>query len=213
MATLTDFLTDVRNLLHDPQDAYWSQTQKTLWINKALQRRDRDTGANRVQINLALTAGVDTYTFTTLGNTSVFDVVGINLIFTNLRIVLGQMSFTELNTYVRQYQPAYQFYPVKWCRYGPATVILAPAPAQAYVTEWDCCVFSAALVNLTDADVLPYPFTEPVPYYAAHLAKLNERQWDEAADFKQQYDAQIQTVLGDVTGLVPSMYPSGSGMR
>ena len=202
--SLSDYLSDLRDLLRDPNDDIWPQAMKTRFLNKALQRRDEDTEANRTLITLTLTAGTDTYSFTTLGNARVFDVIGINLIFVAQRIVLAHLSYTELNQMYRPWVP-WTDIPRAFARYGPSQVIFGPSPGFAYSTEWDCAIYSNPLVALTDTDVLPIPYTQPVPFYAAHLAKLNERQWDEADDFFRQYREQIDTAINARVGMDPQV--------
>lgn len=147
---------------------------------------------------------------TLLPNASeVFDVIGINLIYGATRVVMGQFSFTELNTTVRQYVPSLQWAPVRWARYGPSQIVFGPAPSIAYVTEWDCSTIGPALVNLTDSDLMPVPYTKCIKYYAAYLAKLNERQYEEAAGFKQLYAENLMAASNSRAGMVPSMYSAG----
>jgi hypothetical protein len=55
-----------------------------------------------------------------------------------------------------------------------------------------------------------YPYTNAVPYYAAYKGKFNERQYDEAELFKQQYDMQIQTAVNARVGMMPSHYRGSS---
>jgi hypothetical protein len=203
---LADYRTDLRYLLHDLSDSIWSLAIKDSFLNKALQRRDLDTGANRTLITFVLTAGTDTYSFATLGNQSVFDVVGIALIFTGTRVVLDQRSYTELTAQKRPWT-TYRGLPEAWCRYGPSSVIFGPTPSTTYTTEWDCCVFSPPMIAASDTDPLPYPWTQPVPYYAAYLAKLNEGQGDEAADFFRQYREQVDTAMNARVGMLPTSYP------
>lgn len=138
----------------------------------------------------------------------VFDIVSMNLLYNNVRVVMGAFSLTELNASVRQYMPPLSWAPVRWARYGPFGIIVAPAPSTPYQTEWDCCTISAPLVNDADCDLLPYPYTTPVCYYAAYKAKLNERQFDEADAFFQQYSMQVQTASNQRIGMVPNMYSS-----
>ena len=66
--TLTDYLTRLRDVLHDPADRYWTVTQKTSYVNQGIAQRDGDTGNNRKIIDLALTVGQDTYTLADLGD-------------------------------------------------------------------------------------------------------------------------------------------------
>src|SRR5207245_383323 len=207
---LRDYLAELRRLVHDPNDIFWPQADKISNINKAIQRRDLDTGANRQLVTFSLTVGVDTYTFPQIGVANVFDVVGINLIFVSNRAILANTSFRRLNKLYRPWTP-YQGVCEGWARYGPNTIVFGPTPSFAYTTEWDVCVYSAPnlLVNLADTDPLPYPYSEPVVYYAAHLCKLNERQYDESDQFFAMYQEKIGTGLNARTGMVPSFYGSG----
>ena len=208
--SLSDYLTDLRHLLHDPSDVYFPLATKTRAINLGIQRRDLDTGANRQLVTYTLTVGVDTYTFPQIGVANVFDVVGINLIFVSNRAILANTSFRRLNKLYRPWTP-YQGVCEGWARYGPNTIVFGPTPSFAYTTEWDVCVYSAPnlLVNLADTDPLPYPYTEPVPIWAAYWCKLNENQVDEAEYFFDQYRERVGTGLNARTGMVPSFYGSG----
>ena len=47
MATLTDYLTQVENLLHDTSNVFWTTQQLTNYINEARERTVRDTGCLR----------------------------------------------------------------------------------------------------------------------------------------------------------------------
>ncbi len=207
---LSDYLDELRMLLHDPNDLYWSSAVKTAAINRGIAQRDLDTQGNRTLVSFTLTAQQDTYDLVSdLAQQSVIDIIGLNIIWGNMRIVLGALSFTELNLWIRQQSPSWASYPVRFARRGPTKVILAPAPASAYVSEWDVSVFSDPLVFSTDTDPLPYPYTKPVAYYAAYLCKLNERQMEEAADFKAIYDANALAATNARAGMVPSPYGGG----
>jgi hypothetical protein len=205
--SLAQYLDCLRDLLHDPDDVYWTAAQKTDYINQGLQKRDRETGQNRTLISFVTTVGTDTYTFTQLGNVNVFDLIGVNLLYQNLRYVMGCTSFTELNASVRMYQPVFQWAPVAYARYGPQQFIIAPAPAIAYTLEVDCAQITPRgyLVNLTDTDPLPAPFDAPVCYWAARMAKYNERAYDEAADFKANFDEEVNRLDANKVGMVPSL--------
>ena len=273
LSTLADYLDDLRDLVHDPLDQYWTVAQKTAYINAACDQRDLDTGQNRVLYPFTLTIGQDIYNFqdlttqnpqppigptvvpvtslsiviplspaqtvgydvrvtanwttttvvsakvtasftVTFGTAApagailywqlvggslrpnaaqVFDVVGINLLYSGVRVVMGQESFTELNTSVRQYVPSLRWAPVRWARYGPSQIIFGPSPSIAYQTEWDCSTIGPSLVNLTDSDLMPLPYNRCIKYYAASLGKKNERQYDEADRFLADYQRNLLT--------------------
>lgn len=192
--TLADYQNQVRRLVHDANKQFWSDTDLNSYINLALQQRDRDTGANRSIQSLTLVAGTDTYTLSSLSNPSVFDVVGINLIYGSTRRRLRQVSKSTLDTTYRPWT-TFQGYPVAYARLGHSSFILGPAPGSAYTTEWDCLLFSAALSAVTDADVLPYPYTDPVQYYAAYLCKLQEQAQAESDRFLKLYNDRLMNVI------------------
>ena len=156
-------------------------------------------------ISKTLTAGTALYNFSDLSNDAVFDVIGIAVINGSTRIQLNQYSYSELSVAARAWT-TYQSLPRAFCRYGPSQVYLAPIPVSAYVSEWDCSVYSDPLVATTDVDPLPFPYTKPVAYYAAYEAKLYERAFDEADAFLTQYQQQLQVALTARVGTVPSLY-------
>lgn len=205
--TLNDYLTDVRDLLHDPADVYWSSPQKTRYINRAREQRDRDTANNRTVLTLTLTVGQELYSLTDLGDTTVFDVIGIALRYNGTRILLYQRSFTELTAEWRAFISS-QWTPWAMTRYNSSTFYLSPKPATAYVTEWDCARISAALSGGTDTDTMGGPFANPVAFYAAYLAKYNERQYAEGQAFLNDYYREIKGCQGARAGMLPSAYSS-----
>lgn len=210
MATLASYRTQVRRLLHDANDSQWSVTAKDAYVNEAIQRRDLDTGANRVIQVVNLVTGTDTYAFTALGDPTAFDVISICLRYGGQRVVLGQHSVTELNAFVRTWI-TYRSYPVAWAKLGAASVLLGPIPSQAWVTEWDTSVITPTLATDASVDPLPYPYTIAVPYYAAYLAKLNERRYQEADTFQGLYRQELLGAVNQRAGMVPSVYSSRAG--
>src|SRR3990167_11213611 len=71
---------------------------------------------------LPIFAGTDTYTLTTIGNTSVFDVVGIALTYGSQRVILNHLSYTDLTARYRAWT-SYRGTPECWARYGPASIV------------------------------------------------------------------------------------------
>jgi hypothetical protein len=221
--TLADHLASLRRLLHDASDVLFSNADKIAYINEAIQQRDLDTGGQRALVTFSLTASQERYTFSDLqasgsfadgpaASANIFDVIGITLIYSGYRILLEQWSFSEMQSF-----PGYRAYtntidrPAAWCRRGPNAVIIAPTPSLAYSSEWDVLVYAnpGLLVATTDPDPLPYPFTYPVPLYAAYLAKQNERQYDEAEFFLNRYQMAVNQINAVKAGSVPTFYPSG----
>lgn len=206
---LSDYLQMTADLLHvSAADAYgyWGQAKLIRFINDAKRKRDLLTGAYRTLVSLALTIGQEAYTFTnTAGMERAFDVNAIYLTYGNQRIVLGQVPFTELTRDQRVWTN-YQSVPTKFAKLTPYSVYLAPTPGVAYATVWDVSSYTADLAATTDTDALPYPYTEPIPYGAAQLAKIDERQYDEADWFEDQFFSHLSEAVLAKTGVVPNYY-------
>jgi hypothetical protein len=208
MATLTTHLNATRRLLRDGSGDYWSDADLTAHINAALKQRDLDSKQNRVVQTVPLTIDQNVYTINTqLFNARTVDVTGIVIIWGNARTRLAERLYAEASSI---YQPTttYASVPVVFAKMTPTQLYIAPKPNQAYDAEWDTAVISPDLESGTDVDPLPFPWTEPVPYYAAHLARLQLQQYDEAQQYKQLYSDSLSEIVGSVRGLyVPYPYP------
>lgn len=201
--TPNEYITVARRLLHDPDAKYWTDTTTVLaWAREAIQERDRATACRRELITKALVAGTDLYTFAGLSNERVFDVINIYLLNGDTRIRLDQMSFTKLNETVRR-SATMRRQPFGWTRYGAASVYLAPIPDIVYTTYWDCCTFAADDLGADTDDDIPYPYTQPVAYYIAYLAKTNEREYDEADEFLNRFNTECGNINGFRSGMTP----------
>ena len=200
MATLNDYLTQTRRIVHDANATYWSDTNLTAYINQAIKQRDWDSGQNQAIQSITLTPGQNTYIVNAAPFlTTTISVMGIILVLGNYRYQLSQVSYSELGSLYQPYQ-GYQNISTAFAYHGATTVILAPTPQQAYPTEWDTLQAAADLVALTDPDPLPYPWTDPVPYLAAHFAKIEIQQGNEAEAFLAQYYQRLNSLIGGVRG-------------
>lgn len=194
MGQLSTYQTQVTRLLHDEGYQLYSQSELTDYINVARNRVAQDSKCLRQLVaGVPLVIGQDFYvpqTFLPTQGLNLVDVMGITLYWGTMRIKLQYFSYTELDALYRRYS-TYTSRPSAYARMGATNVVIAPAPDQAYITDWDIAVVPAPLVSDATAEQLPIPFLEPVPYYAAYQAKWKEQAMGEAGIFKQQY---IQTL-------------------
>lgn len=213
MATLGDYITDTRRLLHDAIGSYWSDPDLTAFINRAVQQRDRDTGMNRALVTgINLTPNQPLYQFTAI-HPRALDVLGIVLIWGNYRYQLEEASYTDLGSLFQPWQ-GYQNVPVAFSKYGVGSVRFAPIPGQVFPTEWDLIVYAADLATPGDSDPLPYPWTDPVPFLASHFAKIELQQWDEAGQFMQLYRTRLTDVMNGARGrMLQRPYYGAAGRR
>lgn len=203
--TLADYILDLQDAVHDPDERFWSEAQQIRYINRARLKRDLDLGGFRQTITYSLVASQHTYAFSAVTSQVVLDVVGIVVINGNARIVLNEWSFTDLNTWIRT-STVFQYLPAAFARYGDHSVVFAPTPGIAYPTEWDVLATQAAMVNPADTDALQEPYCRPVVFYAMYLGKMNERKYEEAAWAKAQYAEEMLAVQGSRLGTLPAPY-------
>lgn len=206
--TLSAYITECRQLLHDATGAFFTDQQLTGYINQARYRLARDSGCLRqLQTDTAL-QNQEVYTFATLANgNNTFDVLNINLIWGNTRVPLRYLPWTQFNAELRFWQN-YVGRPIAFSVYGIAnSYYISPVPDQNYTMELDTIVKPAAMANNTDVDTIPDIFTSPVSFYACHLAKHQEQAYGEAEIFKQEYIKKLQNVIAtSYTRRIPNPY-------
>ena len=143
------------------------------------------------------------------GNT-VLDIVNINLYWGNTRVPMDYLPWSDFNARLRFWQN-YIGRPLAYSIYGQQQIYLGPVPDQTYQIEIDCVVLpnNLNLSTSTATDVLNDPYTKPVQFYAAYLAKFYEQSFGESEIYKQEYQKQINSVLNSVfTRRLPTAYSS-----
>lgn len=196
---LSDYVTQTQLLLHDRNGVFYQTSDLTSYINTARNRVVQDTGCLRSLVSWNTVVSQEVYpfsTFTPLSQT-VIDVLNINLYFGNTRYSLAYLPWTLFNARMRFWQNFVQR-PTVFSVYGQASIYLGPVPDQIYAMESDVVVLPAPLVNQTDAETLNSPFTSPVKFYAAYLAKMYEQSYNDAEMFKQNYRREIQDVIASI---------------
>lgn len=134
------------------------------------------------------------------------DIININLYWGNTRIPLRYLPWTQFNAELRFWQN-YIGRPIAFSVYSQSQIYLSPVPDQVYTIELDTVVLPTALVNLDDTDVINDPFTTPVQFYAAYLAKYYEQSFGESEIYKQEYIKHMQSVLVAInTRRMPNPY-------
>ena len=137
------------------------------------------------------------------------DIININLYWGNTRIPLRYLPWTQFNAELRFWQN-YIGRPIAFSIFGQSQIYISPVPQQAYTVDIDTVVLPTPLVIAPDIDNIKEPYTNPVSFYAAYLAKYKEQSYGEAEIFKQQYEKQVQSVLvSTFTRRMPTPYSQG----
>lgn len=221
---LTKYITQVRRLLHDPNGQYWSDSELTDYINESRNRVCKDTRCLRQQIVglTTLTQNVEQYVINNTGTQtsgsqlvtlpaaytgySIIDVMGINILWGSTRIKLAYLPWTRFDVQFR-YWNNMQSRPVCYSRYGTMSVYVGPTPDSSYSSDWDLAMIPPPLVSDSTPEPIPEPFTTPIKYYAAHLAKFREQAIAEAEMFREMYGRQSRVEASAFQGrVIPNPY-------
>lgn len=210
MATLTDYLTQTRRLLHDASGRFWSDAELTDYINEARIKTVWFTKALRRLQPFTLTAQLEVYSFSALpqnitGNQTL-DVLNINLIWGSSRVPLRWMDWTHFNAQLRIWQNFYGM-PRFFSMYGQDQFYLGQAPDQNYAVEIDSVISPLPLTTTAPNEQMLDPYTSPVKYYAAKMAKFEQQAYNDATRFEQLFLQDIRSVLmGIETRRIASPY-------
>ena len=147
------------------------------------------------QINL-LNQGQEKYNFSDIdlsgnpGCKSVYAVRGLSIIYSGYRYSLEYMAWTRYQIF-RAYPTAYQYTPAIYSQYGQGssgTYFCYPLPSQALQAELDCQCLPTDLIDDLSVEAIPDPWTDAVPYMAAHLAFLELQNYNASRMFLELYE-------------------------
>ena len=136
------------------------------------------------------------------------DVMNITLYWGNSRIPLRYLPWTDFNAQLRYWQN-YVGRPICFSMYGQGQVYIAPVPDQSYQIEVDSVLLPTplTLTNPGATDPIVDPYTTPVSFYAAYLAKFKEQSYGESEIYKQQYEKHTLSAINTTfTRRIPDPY-------
>lgn len=213
---LSTYRTELRRLLRDANGRFWSNDELNDYINQSRKQVATDTHCLRSVEDVAFTNGDETYawaSFTSLGVRAV-DMLNLTVIWGQQRVPMMWAPWTEFNARYRVWVTN-ESRPCVWSMTGSlpsATIYVQPVPDDDYDGEADVAYIPVDLVDDTTVDEIVYPFTKPVAYYAAHLAKFKEQSYGESQIFIAQYARLAMECINTYTRKLPNVYSSG-GMR
>lgn len=152
------------------------------------------TGVNQ------LAQGQEKYSFQDIdvsmfpGIESVFCIISVSVIYANYRYSLSMYPFSVYQAKIRQYPFQYQYVPAFCSQYGQGadgTFYAYPLPSQVYQWEFDCVCIPQALENNQSVEAIPQPWSDCVPYFAAHLAFLELQQYNAGEYYLTLFDKML----------------------
>lgn len=144
-----------------------------------------------------LNEGQELYNFSDIdvsmfpGVGAVYAIHSVSIIYANYRYSLPCYSFSTYQAFIRQYPYQYSYVPTFCAQFGQGTsgsFYMYPLPSQAYQLEFDCFALPQDLIDNNSEEALPMPWTEAVPFYAAHLAYLELQNFNYAKGYLDLYE-------------------------
>jgi hypothetical protein len=128
------------------------------------------------------------------GVAEIFAVKSISFIYMNYRYSIPVFPFSIYQAYVRIYPQQYLYVPTAAAQFGQGTngsLYMYPIPATLYQMEWDSFCLPIDLIDDTTFEAIPKPWTDAVPYFAAHLAFLELQNLNAAKFYLDLYDNMV----------------------
>jgi hypothetical protein len=125
------------------------------------------------------------------GVKEVFAAKSISFIYANYRYSVPVYPFSFYQAFVRIYPQQYLYVPTVAAQFGQGvngSIYMYPIPSYVYQCEIDCFCLPYPLETDDDFEAIPMPWTECVPFYAAHLAFLELQNLNAAKFYLDLYD-------------------------
>lgn len=145
--------------------------------------------------------GVEVYNFSDVnldmypGVLSIYRIQSVSLLFSQFRYSLSVYDFSTYQSLIRNWSQQWQYVPAVCAQYGQGvggSFYFYPLPSQQYQVEFDCFCLPSDLVNDLSDEAIPAPWTDAVPYFAAHLGYLEIQNMNRAMGYLDLFDKMIQ---------------------
>lgn len=153
--------------------------------------------ANLSPMNL-LIEGQEVYPFSDIylgawpGVDTVHAIKSASVIYANYRYTLPMYAFSTYQSQIRQYPFQYQYVPTFCSQFGQGnggSFYCFPLPSQTYQWEFDCfCLPEDMLLDNSIPEVIPQPWTDAVPYFAASLCYMELQNLNAARFYGEEFD-------------------------
>lgn len=229
---LTQYLTQTAQLLQNPAapTSLYSTSDLTGYINTARTQLAGESGCVRALGALAITSASQSYNFSaiTFTNPGIQNAYAIRQILINSgtgNLYMGSRSYPWALTYWLNNPAPVAAQPTEWAQYSNATtgsLTLDKKPNANYTLTCDCTCEPIPLATDSTVEVIPYPFQDCVPFYAAFYAYLSAQRQQDAQGKYQQYKEyldrarkiSVPNVLGfqyDMSQTAPTAAPQAGG--
>lgn len=145
----------------------------------------------------------------TPGVASILAIRQIAVYWGNLKPALAYCSWDVFNARYRVW-PQFSNFPSVWSQFGQGqsgTFFFWPIPSQVLGMDLDCTCVPVDLTSDATVEAIPDPFTDAIPYRAAHLAYLYAQRYEDAQTMDGMYRQKLQIARANSQRLmVPNWY-------
>jgi hypothetical protein len=196
---LYNYQQQVQKLLWDVNQQLMRPADIASWINTARNQVAGEAQCVRVYSTLTLAINTTVYPFSSISVGSGYNSANYSSPL-NVRTMwylvgggqkwirprpFGWFSLYQLNNPVPQNGA-----PQVWSQMGQGvsgTIFISPIPNQNYVLNLDTVWLPAPLASDATIEIIPYPWTDAVPYFAAYLGYLSGQKPDMAKNMLDLY--------------------------
>ena len=227
---LAQYITDVRDLLNDSQGQFYTEAQLIRYINRSRRRISYTSGCIRVMPPgtrthrlqevypfsdwVSLCQGVHRGIQSILGVRSLAVAIGVG----GWKPMWRRIPWSDFQARFRIYNGT--FYgtisePGWYSQFGEGPVgklYLAPLPSQSNPLEVDLTCIPQPLLTDADSELIPQPWVDAVPYWAATLCLLQQQRGQDANAMAQLFNSDLPMCAAVVC---PQMLvnPYGASLR
>ena len=173
----------------------------TLQLSSISQVNQGQEVYNFADVDLSMFPGVE----------SIYMVRSISILYSAFRYSLAVYSFSVYQSKLRQWAQQWQYVPGVAAQFGQGSagsLYVYPIPSQSYQMEWDCQVIPQDLTTNLSVEAIPEPWSESVPYFAAHLAFLELQNYNAGKFYLDLFDKMLQR-YSDYTRVGRAVNPYG----
>jgi len=176
---LNKYLQQVYRLCNDQSQTNYNVADLIAYVNEGRGQIASASQSIRYLAVYPMVIARESYPFSAIptpsasGYGQIIAVRGISILFGDFRYSLQKVSFSKYQAQIRTYANSYEDVPKVSAQFGQGvsgSIYMYPVPSYAYVMEWDCLCLPQDLTTDADIELLPYPWTDSVQYYAAYKA-------------------------------------------
>lgn len=226
---LAQHITDVRDLLNDETGQFFKETTLARYVNRSRRRVAYASGCIRVTPPGITTHRLqEVYPFSSWISNCQNEVPGIQSVLScrSLAVAIGvggwkpmwrRVVWTDFQARFRIFNGT--FYgtvsePGWWAQYGEgpaARLYLAPIPSQDNPMEVDLTCIPQPLLTDEDPEIIPQPWADAVPYWAAVLCLIQQQRAEDAKAMALMFNSDLPMCAAVVCPqMIQNVYAGGT---